>query len=500
MKLTDDTCYTALQARDARFDGVFFTAVKTTGIYCRPVCPARTPARSSCDFYRTASAAEIAGFRPCLRCRPELAPGVQSNSLAEALLRRLQDHAVEGTKLEDLDQDLGLSSRQVRRILETEFGVTPLQVVQTQRLLLAKQLLQETQQPISEIALAAGFRSLRNFNTLFQERYHMAPSACRRAGAKVTSGEGIRLRLAYRSPLAWDVLMDYFRSRLVPGVEEIEGREYRRTVALGNSVGWMRVWPHETEPVLIVEVSPSLTRQLGAVQARVRRMFDLDARPDAIREVLGADPLLAPVFEKFPGLRVGGAWDTFELAVRAVLGQQITVAAATTLSGRLAARVGSKIETPFANLHRLAVTAEVLEKLTVDDLCSLGLVSARAAALLSLAASALKGGLEFSPGLDHEEAVARLVKLPGIGPWTAHYIAMRALRFPDAFPAADLGLRKAVGNGELAPAKEVELRSQAWRPWRAYAAAALWKSLTPESKPATPPVTKTRRIQKATTT
>lgn len=479
MKLNDDTCYTALQTRDARFDGVFYTAVKTTGIYCRPVCPARTPARTSCTFYATASAAETAGFRPCLRCRPELAPGVQGSSLAEAVLRRLQEHAVEGTKLEDLDQDLGLSSRQVRRILESEFGVTPLQVVQTQRLLLAKQLLQETAQPIGEIALAAGFRSLRNFNDVFQEHYHMAPGDCRRAGKKVQQDAGTRLRLAYRPPLAWEALMDYFRSRLVPGVEEISGLEYRRTAALGSTTGWLRVWPHESDPVLLVEVSPSLTRHLGAVQTRVRRMFDLDARPDAIREVLGGDPLLAPTLAQFPGLRVGGAWDTFELAVRAVLGQQITVAAATTLSGRLAARIGSPVESPFSGLHRHAITAEAMEPLTVEDLCQLGLVRARAETLRNLTRFALKGGLDFPPGLDHEQAVARLVEQPGIGPWTAHYIAMRALRFPDAFPAADLGLRKAVGQGTLAPARQVEQRSLDWRPWRAYAAAILWKSLPP---------------------
>lgn len=480
MKLTASTCYTALQARDARFDGVFFTAVKTTGIYCRPVCSARTPALTSCTFYPTASAAETAGFRPCLRCRPELAPGCQGSSLAEAVLHRLQERAVEGVRLEDLEQDLGLSSRQVRRLLQSEFGVTPLQVMQTQRLLLAKQLLQETAQPVSEIALASGFRSLRAFNALFKERYRLSPSACRGRG-KETANESLQLRLAYREPLAWDVLMEYFRSRLVPGVEEIEGREYRRTVALSSARGWMRVWPQDSAGVLIVEVSPSLSRQLGAVLSRVRRMFDLDARPDAILAVLETDPLLAPVFQRCPGLRVGGAWDTFELAVRAVLGQQITVAAATTLSGRLAARTGAALETPFRNLHRLAVTPEALEKLTVDDLCSLGLVRARAAALLHLAATARAGGLDFPPGLDHEAAVARLVALPGIGPWTAHYIAMRALRFPDAFPAADLGLRKAIGHGELVPTAVAENRSLSWRPWRAYAAAALWKSLTPTS-------------------
>lgn len=476
MNLHDDTCYTALQARDARFDGVFFTGVKTTGIYCRPVCPAKTPARRSCDFFAIASAAEGAGFRPCLRCRPEMSPGRRGTSLGEAILKRLQERAVEGTRLGDLEEELGLSSRQVRRILNAEFGVTPVQVVQTQRLLLAKQLLQETAQPISDIALAAGFRSLRNFNALFQERYHLAPSACRKANP-TSQTDGIRLRLAYRPPLAWEALMDYFRSRLVPGVEEIEGWEYRRTVALGKARGWMRVWPHETDSVLLVEVSPSLMHHLGAVQSRVRRMFDLDASPEAIAEILGQDALLAPVMDLFPGLRVGGAWDTFELAVRAVLGQQITVAAATTLSGRLAARVSAPIETPFAGLHRLAITAEGMEPLSTEDLCALGLVRARAETLKNLTRFALQGGLDFPPGLDHEAAVARLVELPGIGLWTAHYIAMRALRFPDAFPAADLGLRKAIGAGELIPAKQAELRSEAWRPWRAYAAAILWKSL-----------------------
>jgi len=476
MNLTDATCYTALLARDARFDGVFFTGVKTTGIYCRPVCPARTPASQSCTFFPTASAAEVAGFRPCLRCRPELAPGCRGSTLAEALLTRLQERAVEGTRLGDLEQELGLSSRQVRRLLAAEFGVTPVQIIQTQRLLLAKQLLQETTQPISEIALAAGFRSLRNFNALFQERYRLAPSACRRQNS--STQDGIRLRLAYRAPLAWEALMDYFRSRLVPGVEAIEGLEYRRTVTLDQTVGWLRVWPHESEAVLIVEVSPSLSKYLGAVQSRVRRMFDLDARPDAILEVLGTDPLLAPVLTRFPGLRVGGAWETFELAVRAVLGQQITVAAATTLSGRLAAQIGQDIETPFPDLHRHAITAPALDTLSVEDLCRLGLVRARAETLKHLTTFALNGGLDFPPGLDHESAVARLVTLPGIGPWTAHYIAMRALRFPDAFPAADLGLRKAVGQGALIPTRQAEQRAEAWRPWRAYAAAALWKSLS----------------------
>ena len=477
MKFDADVCYAAHLARDARFDGVFFTGVKTTGIYCRPVCPARSPSRQSCEFFIAASAAESAGFRPCLRCRPELAPGTRGQSLADALLSRIQERAAEGVKLSELDDELGLSARQVRRILLAEFGVTPLQIAQTQRLLLAKQLLRETSQPISEIALAAGFRSLRNFNALFRERYALAPSACRSTASKDEST--LCLKLTYRPPLAWQALMDYFRSRLVPGVEEIEGAEYRRTVAIDEAVGWVRVRPIDNEDALRVEVSPSLMRVLGSVQTRLRRMFDLDARPDAIHEQLAADPLLARVMREHQGLRVGGAWDTFELAVRAILGQQITVSAATTLSGRLAERVGLPITTPFEPLHRLAITPESIAALSVDNLCRLGLVSARAQCLRRLSEFALEGGLDFPPGMDHEHAVAKLVELPGIGPWTAHYIAMRALRFPDAFPAADLGLRKAIGAGTVVSTKEAEHRAEAWRPWRAYAAAAIWKSLTP---------------------
>lgn len=491
MPLPAETCYTALKTRDARFDGVFYTGVLSTGIYCRPVCPARTPAEKSCQFYPTASAAEAAGFRPCLRCRPELAPGSRGTTLAEALLTRLQERAVDGTRLEDLDRELGLSSRQVRRLLASEFGVTPLQVVQTSRLLLAKQLLKDTSQPISEIALTSGFRSLRRFNALFRERYGLTPQSCR--SAQAPSGESIQLRLAYRAPLAWQALLDYFRSRLVPGVESIHGSEYRRTVHLGEASGWLQVQPDKTASYLTVQISPSLARHLGTVQARLRRMFDLDAQPEAIHQVLAPDPLLAPIVTAFPGLRVGGAWDTFELAVRAVLGQQITVAAATTLSGRLAARLSSPVETPFPELHQHAIRAEKLVHLTMDDLCRLGLVQARAKSLLHLAAFALDGGLDFAPGTDHEDAVARLVALPGIGPWTAHYIAMRALRFPDAFPAADLGLRKALGSeGEMVSTKQAELLSQAWRPWRAYAAAYLWKSLSPGQTVTPAPTSKSK--------
>ncbi|GEP45883.1 DNA-3-methyladenine glycosylase 2 family protein [Brevifollis gellanilyticus] len=477
MILDAEACYAAHRGRDARFDGVFFTGVKTTGIYCRPVCPARTPAATSCDFFDTASAAEAAGFRPCLRCRPEVAPGSPGTTLADSLLRRVRERAMKGMTLETMEPEMGLSMRQVRRIFLTEFGVTPVQVVQTQRLLMAKQWLRETTRPISEIALAAGFRSLRNFNAVFREHYRMAPSACRTQQTR--TDDVITLRLAYREPLAWETMMNYFRSRLLPGVEEIKDGEYHRTVMLGKAMGWIRVSPMPKEAALRVEVSPGLMPVLGTVQSRVRRMFDLDARPDLIEERLGDDELLAPVMKKHPGLRVCGAWEVFELAVRAVLGQQITVRAATTLSARLVNEVGHKVETPFENLNQLGITPEAIAKMSIDALCRLGLVSARAKTLHHLAEFAMSGGFDFPPGQDHEAVVAKLVALPGIGPWTAHYIAMRALRYPDAFPAADLGLRKAIGKGELVSTRAATERSEAWRPWRAYASIALWTSLTP---------------------
>lgn len=476
MPLTDEACFDAHCARDERFDGVFFTGVSTTGIYCRPVCPARTPRRSSCQFFATAVQAENAGFRPCLRCRPELAPGLAGESLASALLQRIQERAVDGTRLSDMDRELGLGARQVRRILRQAFGVSPAQIIQAQRLQLARQLLIQTRQPVGEIALASGFRSLRRFNAAFAGRYQQPPARLRRDKDSIEEA-GIKLRLGYRPPFAWTALLDYFHSRLVPGVEAISDGEYRRTVQLDGHEGWLRVRQCPDQAYLQVEAAPSLARVLGAVQCRLRRMFDLDVQPQAISDVLSPDPLLGPVLARHPGLRVGGAWDTFELAVRAVLGQQITVAAATTLSGRLAMRLQTPIKTPFEDLTHHAVAPERLLSLSIEDLCRLGMVRARAETLRHLAAFALEGGLHFPPGMDHEQVVQRLTAQPGIGPWTAHYIAMRALRYPDAFPAADLGLRKAIGQGETATTRAAEQRSAAWHPWRAYAAAALWRSL-----------------------
>ena len=516
-QLDGDSCYRAVTARDARFDGLFFTAVKTTGVYCRPVCAARTPRRSSCDFYRTAAGAERAGFRPCLRCRPELAPGRAdfSATLAEAILAHLQAGALDAGTSETLARDIGLSSRQVRRILLDHFGVTPIEVAQTQRLLFAKKLLQETDLSMTQLAFASGFRSLRRFNAAFAEQYDLAPSQLRRnarsqhAGdepprapsgqrSAPDSGADITLRLAYRPPFDWDTMCEYLARRATAGVEQVDRVNgeavYRRTVSLttdrGAVIGWLAVSHGERERaerrahthVLTVTLSNALLPVLMSATWRLRELFDLDCDPARIAAHLAVDPLLAPEVNAAPGLRVPGAWDRFELALRAVLGQQVSVVGASTLSGRIASRFGTAIATPFARLDRTTPTADVLARADVADIAAIGMPMSRANTIRELARFAANGGLRMVTGTSCETAVAALDAVAGIGPWTAHYIAMRALRYPDAFPAGDLGLRKALGalegNDGLPSGAGLERRAEAWRPWRAYAAATLWHSLS----------------------
>ncbi len=478
--------YQALAARDARFDGLFFVGVKTTGIYCRPVCGARTPRRDSCVFLDTAAAAERAGFRPCLRCRPELAPNVHgAPSLEHALFATVRARAAAGASASDLAAATGFSDRQLRRLLGRAFGVTPVEIVQTERLLFAKKLLQETRLPMTDVALGAGFRSLRRFNALFRSRYGLTPTALRRAG-RVTSrrafgglavpADALTLRLAYRPPLAWREFLHYLVRRVVPGVEWADARSgtYGRTVSLGGKVGWVlvRQAPHGGN-ALHVHAPPALSDVLWPLLSRLRGVFDLDANPERIDTALGADPFLARSVRACQGLRVPGGWDPFELAVRAVLGQQISVAGATTLAGRLAARFGAPVETPFAGLHRLAPPPRGLADTSLEEIAAIGVPRTRAETLQRLAAAALRGELDFRPGTDIVTATAALRRVRGVGEWTAQYVAMRALRFPDAFPSSDLGLRKALDLSE----DKLLARAEAWRPWRAYAAVRLWHGL-----------------------
>ena len=468
VSVTDDAHYQALVARDPRFDGVFFVGVKTTGIYCRPICPARTPARSRCTFHATAALAEAAGYRACFRCRPEVAPGHASvdavDTLVTAATQRIAEGALNDGSLDDLAAELGVSARHLRRALEAKLGVSPVELAQSRRLALAKQLLQDTALPLTEIAFAAGFASVRRFNAVFAERMGRSPSELRRAHGG--GGQGVTLRLDVRAPYDWDHLLAFLRQRAIPGVESVADGVYRRVVHMAGKIGTIEV---RYTGRLALTVSPELLPVLMPLVARVRRMFDLDARPDQIRAVLGRDKLLGKLVAARPGLRVPGAIDPFEAAVRALLGQQVSVAAATTLAGRFAAQLGQ----PFGDGFRFPTAAEVAG-VGPDRIAKLGLPGARAKALHTLASGVATGSIKLDGARELETFVSELVELPGIGPWTAHYLAMRALHVPDAFPAADLGVQKVLGmNG----AKAAEARAEAWRPFRAYAVMHLWESL-----------------------
>jgi AraC family transcriptional regulator of adaptative response / DNA-3-methyladenine glycosylase II len=485
--LDRDSCYRAVAAKDTRFDGVFFTGVKTTGIYCRPVCSVKTPRLSSCLFFGSAAAAEAAGFRPCLRCRPELAPYALQQNLAYAVWQRIAAGCLNGkdddSAVEALAAQIGLSSRQLRRVLLQHFGVTPIELAQTQRLLFAKKLLQETRLPMTDVAFSAGFGSVRRFNALFASRYGMAPGAIRRA-AETDDGEPgeLTLRLAYRPPYAWRETLDYLGGRAIPGIELTEHDAYLRTVQMDGVTGWLRVTHLAQRGQLQLDVAPQLAPRLMPLLARVRSQFDLDANPAVIELHLGDDPMLAAVIKAIPGMRVPGAFDAFELAVRAVLGQQVSVAGATTLAARLVQRYGAPAATPRSELTRHFPAPALLA--SADDIASIGLPQARAQTIRRLAQFAADGGLELAPGTPLDAAIAHLKTVGGIGDWTAHYIALRALRFPDAFPAGDLGLQKAAartGVAAAAPArlteKQLDARAAAWSPWRGYGAMLLWRSL-----------------------
>lgn len=458
---TDDAHYAALAARDVRFDGLLFVGVTTTGVYCRPICPARTPARARCRFFRSSAQAEQAGFRACFRCRPELAPGLAAvdatHRLGRLAVSRIEQGFANERPLDALATELGVSARHLRRVVTRELGVTPVALAQTRRLAVAKQLLHDTSLPLAEVAFAAGFGSVRRFNAAFRARFGRPPTALRRERRATPDTGGLVLRLDYRPPLDWTAMCAFLGARALSGIEQVVDGIYRRSVPTEGAVGSLSVAPLPGRPALRVTLSENLTPQLVDIVARVRRLFDLDAHPDRIAQQLGADPLLAPGVERRPGLRVPGAFDPFETAVRAILGQQVSVRAATTIAGRLVARFGPP-------------TPEVIAAAPVAELRALGLTQARAETLRTLAYAVLEGTVRFDAP-DPEETIARLIALPGIGPWTAHYLAMRALSWPDAFPAGDLGVKKALG---LTAERAIVARAERWRPWRAYAVMHLW--------------------------
>lgn len=476
--------YAALTAHDPRFDGIFFVGVTSTGIYCRPICPVRVPKEANCRFFDSAQQAEQADFRPCLRCRPELAPGNapvdDSQRIAHLIVQRLQDGTIgSDAGLEAIADQFELSSRQIRRIVRKELGVPPIQLLLTRRLLLAKQLLTETTLPVTEIAFASGFSSLRRFNDAFNSRYDLSPTQLRRKaidqGAAGDNRDTSRLQLDYRPPYDWDGILDFLANRAMKGVEWVADGAYSRTVHLGNARGWIRVTPVKNKNSLTMQFTHSLTPVLPALLSRVRELFDLNARPDIISNHLAQDKRLAPLVKLTPGMRVPGAFNGFELGLRAIIGQQITVKAATTIGCRFAEAFGQPITTPFPELNRLTPTAARVAKASVDDVAKLGIVSMRSKTIIALARAQVSAVLALDGGVHHkpEEAIKQIVELPGIGPWTAHYIAMRALRWPDAFPKEDIAIRNNLGK---VSAKEAEEMSQAWRPWRSYAVMHIWRN------------------------
>jgi AraC family transcriptional regulator of adaptative response / DNA-3-methyladenine glycosylase II len=481
MDLDHDACYRAVCQRDARFDGRFFTGVKTTGIYCRPVCPARTPLSKNVIFFPAAAAAQEAGFRPCLRCRPETAPDLgawrgTSNTVSRAL-SLIELGALDEADVDGLASRLGVGERHLRRLFRDHLGASPVAVAQTRRVLLAKQLIHETRLPMAEIAFASGFGSIRRFNETFLALFGRAPSELRRGSAPDFSagprGE-IVLLLRHHPPYDWAAMIEFLRQRAIAGIERVAVDRYVRSVQLEGLQGSVAVERGGGNALRVTVRFPKLSA-LPAIIARLRRVFDLGADPAAIAAHLGKDPILAPLVKARPGLRVPGSWDGFELAIRAVLGQQITVTAAARLAWRLVAAHGETLANADDGLTHVFPKPEALKS---ADLTSLGMPRSRAAALSAVAAAALADPRLFEANRGLDEAVDRLRSIRGVGEWTAQYIALRQLREPDAFPAADLGLMRAIAGREGRDRSSSELldRANAWRPWRAYAAQHLWAS------------------------
>ena len=465
-------CYQAVLSHDPRFDGVFFVGVATTRIYCRTVCRAKTPQSKNCTFYSSAAAAEQAGFRPCLLCRPELAPGNAridaTGRLALAVARRMEDGTFMEQRLGAFAQTLGVSERHLRRVVQQEFGVSPIELLQTQRLLLAKRLLTDTTLPIADVAYASGFSSLRRFNALFQERYRLNPTRLRKTKTATSAQTELVCEVAYRPPLDWQALLSYLAGRAIAGVETAAGDRYCRTVRLGQQQGWLTVERVEAKHTLRVQLSSSLVPVLLSALARVKTLFDLSAEPQQISAHLGSLAL------HHPGLRIPGAFDGFEIAVRTIIGQQISVKAATTLMGRFVQRFGEPIETPFPTLTHLTPTAEQVAQADLTAITSLGILSTRARSILALSQAIAERTLSLAPGCSINQTLVQLQELPGIGTWTAHYIAMRVLADPDVLLHTDLGIQQALGETN---SKRILATATQWQPWRSYATLHLWKAL-----------------------
>jgi AraC family transcriptional regulator of adaptative response / DNA-3-methyladenine glycosylase II len=485
--LDPHVCYRALRTRDERFDGRLFVGVTSTGIYCRPVCPARTPKFENCRFFASAAAAQKAGLRPCLRCRPETAPDLASwrgtsNTVSRGLAL-IADGELDGdgASIDALAERLGIGERQLRRLFKQHLGASPVTVAQTRRVLFAKQLIHDTRLPMAEIALAAGFGSIRRFNETFQQLFHRPPGALRRKGTLAlpegtVAATGVTVRLRYRPPYDWPAMLSHLRARAVDGIEWVDRSAYGRTVSEDGHAGTVEIIHRPEIQSLAATIRFPSVRTLPGIVARIRRVFDLGADVTAIGAHLARDVLLAPLVAARPGLRTPGGWDGFELAVRAILGQQVSVEAGRRLAGQLARTCGSAIPVAQSGDPALTLAFPTAAQVAAADLRLLGMPDARRQALVALTQAALADPRLFQPLDTVEKTVARLRTIRGIGEWTAHYIALRAAHEPDAFPASDVGLlRGATNRHDPRPSPaELHARAERWRPWRAYAAQYLW--------------------------
>ncbi|WP_407309912.1 DNA-3-methyladenine glycosylase 2 family protein [Desulfosporosinus sp. SB140] len=478
--------YAAFMAKDARFDGRFFIGISSTGIYCRPVCRAKQPKVENCTFYLTAAEAEQAGYRPCLLCRPELAPGTSKTDATANLVyraaRMLEENCGDGQSLDELSGRLGCTDRHLRRVFTAEYNVSPVQYLQTCRLLLAKNLLTDTDLPVLDVAMTAGFGSLRRFNDLFKKQYNLSPTALRKQASKEKKQPSdVTLALGYRPPYRWEEMLSFLAGRAIAGVDIVKNSEYMRTVHIvatenKHVYGWVRVGHRPQKNALIVTVSETLLPVLPQVLARIRHLFDLYCDPGAVYQTLSSMNDIRPGLCAL-GTRLPGCFNAFEMAVRAVLGQQITVKAASTLAARVIDTYGTPIQTGIEGLTHVFPSPKdilALDGPIENHLGPLGVIAARASTIHELARAVVQGKIDFDLCAQPEEEIKKLMTIRGIGSWTAQYIAMRAMEWPDAFLETDVGVKKAL---DPYTSKEMLEMAEAWRPWRSYATINLWNSL-----------------------
>ena len=482
MILDDEQCYRAAQSRDSRFDGCFITAVKTTGIYCRPSCPAMTPKRHNVEFFVTAAAAQQHGYRACKRCRPDASPGspewnVRADVVGRAM-RLIADGLVDRDGVGGLAARLNYSERQINRLLTTELGAGPLALARAQRAQTARTLIETTSMPITQIAFAAGFASVRQFNDTIREVYASSPTELRGSRQPIAAGGTLSLRLAYRAPFDAESIFAFLGDRAVPGIEHWDGAIYRRSLRLNHGNAVVAVSPGASAPgpnaVMCTLHLDNVADAQAAVQ-RCRRMFDLDADPDTVGTHFADDPILAPMVRKRPGLRSPGHPDGVELLTRAVLGQQVSVKGARTLAARLTAAIGEQLVAPVEGITHVFPSAEAIASRTPSDFA---MPAARARALINACEHLASGNIVIDAGSDRDEIAVKLEALPGVGPWTANYVALRALGDPDVFLPTDLGVRNALRSvGVDSTPKATARLAESWRPWRSYALHHLWASL-----------------------